>query len=98
MSDTPRTDALQDSGHAHYMSLQLARTLERELAAAKEMHIAAVRRLDEVCRDRDAWADGFRKWTAYAERLEKAGDTLATVTLRNGRSHEQWHAAKETKP
>jgi hypothetical protein len=32
------------------------------------------------------------------KRLEEAGDTLATVTLRNGRSHDQWHAAKETKP
>jgi hypothetical protein len=35
---------------------------------------------------------------AYAARLEIAGDTLATVTLRNGRSHDQWHEAKETKP
>ena len=32
------------------------------------------------------------------KRLEIAGDTLATVTLRNGRSHDQWHAAKEAKP
>lgn len=28
------------------------------------------------------------------KRLEIAGDTLATVTLRNGRSHDQWHEAK----
>ena len=28
------------------------------------------------------------------KRLEIAGDTLATVTIRNGRSHDQWHEAK----
>lgn len=44
---TPRTDAMQASGKAHYMSLDLARTLERELAA-KEAEIA---RLKEFCRE-----------------------------------------------
>jgi hypothetical protein len=38
------------------------------------------------------------RWRTYAEHLEYAGDTLATVTVRNGRSHDQWHKAKETKP
>lgn len=47
---------------------------------------------------RDQLRARVEQWKAFAERLEIAGDTLATVTLRNGRSHDQWHAAKETKP
>ena len=36
MSDTPRSDEMEVSGHAHYLSLELARTLERELAVARK--------------------------------------------------------------
>lgn len=35
MSDTPRSDEMEVGGHAHYLSLELARTLERELAVAR---------------------------------------------------------------
>jgi len=51
-----------------------------------------------VRRERDNLLDRVKELKSYAERLEKSGDTLATVTLRNGRSHDQWHAAKETNP
>lgn len=36
MSETPRTDAIVNDGKAHYMSLELARQLERELNATTE--------------------------------------------------------------
>jgi hypothetical protein len=36
MSDTPRSDEMEVNGHAHYLSLELARTLERELAVARK--------------------------------------------------------------
>jgi hypothetical protein len=36
VSDTPRTDALSQSGKAHYMALELCRDLERELNAANK--------------------------------------------------------------
>ena len=32
------------------------------------------------------------------KRLEEAGDRLASVTLRNGASHDDWRQAKEAKP
>lgn len=36
----------------------------------------------------------IRKLQKRIKRLEIAGDTLATLTIRNGRSHDQWHEAK----
>ena len=36
MRDTPRTDAIVNDGKAHYMSLELAHQLERELTAMTE--------------------------------------------------------------
>ena len=45
---TPRCDALSDSGKAHYMSLLLARTLERELAQARE-------ECERTKEERDTW-------------------------------------------
>ena len=35
---TPRTDALAKSCKAHYLALDLARTLERELATCRELY------------------------------------------------------------
>lgn len=37
MSDTPRSDEMEVGGHAHYLSLELARTLEREANEARRL-------------------------------------------------------------
>jgi ElaB/YqjD/DUF883 family membrane-anchored ribosome-binding protein len=63
-------------------------------AKIQQLNAKAQKLVDELNKQDERAA----AWKLYAERLEIAGDTLATVTLRNGRSHEQWHAAKETKP
>lgn len=53
MIDTPRTDALEQSGKAHYTALAFARQLERELNAAKaeiEAMRAAIEEADSALR------------------------------------------------
>ena len=47
-SPTPRSDAMQASGKAHYMSLDLARTLERELTEARATLLAREGELDAM--------------------------------------------------
>jgi hypothetical protein len=61
-------------------------------------HEVALQRIADLHTECNHWMHKSRDWKLYAGRLENAGDTLATVTIRNGRSHEQWHKAKETKP
>ena len=56
MSDTPRTDAIVNDGKAHYMSLELARELERELNAMTEERDELkeeVKSLNESIRDQE---------------------------------------------
>lgn len=82
---------------------QLLSTLEtqRRGVANAERVLCAVLGVADGSQVLDAIAEIKAKleaWEAYAGRLEVAGDTLATVTLRNGRSHDQRHEAKETKP
>lgn len=47
-AQTPRTDAMQASGKAHYTSLDLARTLERELTEARTTLLAREGELDSM--------------------------------------------------
>jgi hypothetical protein len=48
--------------------------------------------------ERDQLRVRVEQLETYANKLEIAGDTLATVTIRNGRSHDQWHDSKLGKP
>jgi predicted nucleic acid-binding Zn-ribbon protein len=64
---TPRTDAFQSSGEAHYMACDFARKLERELAQSQEANAglmnacdALERELAEVTKQRDALAEALR--------------------------------------
>lgn len=87
MSDTPRTDALVNDGKAHYMSLELARQLERELNAAKA--------------DADSWREQAERFgqqlldaNERIKRLEEAGDAM-TFWCADEVSLEQWDNAKQ---
>ena len=53
----------------------------REEAEKLELEIEALRTANAALVER-------------VKRLQIAGNTLATATLRNGRSHDQWHEAK----
>jgi len=78
-----------------------ARKLEMEVEALRTANAALMETIKDRERDRDHANDtanaALKENAALMERvrrLEIAGDTLATVTLRNGRSHDQWHEAK----
>jgi predicted RNase H-like nuclease (RuvC/YqgF family) len=84
---------------ARVEELEAARTKASANSLANMLaHEEALRRIDELNSECDGYMSAATAWKMYSDRLEIAGDRLATVTLRNGRSHEQWHAAKETKP
>ena len=58
MSDTPRTDALEQSGKAHYTALAFARQLERELHAAKAELAAMKKVIRKIYYETETCADG----------------------------------------
>jgi len=78
MSDTPRSDEMEVGGHAHYLSLELARTLERELAVARK-GLEAVASLI----DKSHGVDG----------LHLNGDLAPWDELRTGGRFEEWLVA-----
>lgn len=88
---------LTPSGNAVLAVAKLKEDLE-ELARLRAGGCARDQRTTQFCAEVVELERKLEAWKAYAERLERAGDTLATVTLRNGNSHGQWHAAKESKP
>ena len=86
---TPRTDAFQSSGEAHYMACDFARKLERELAQSQEANAglmkacdALERELAEVTKQRDRLAEALRVSTAYPlseSWYKQAMEALATL-------------------
>jgi hypothetical protein len=93
------TSRQRDQLRARVEELEAARTKAAANSLANMLaHEEALRRINELHSECDRYMSAATAWKMYADRLEIAGDTLATVTVRNGRSHEQWHAAKETKP
>ena len=79
-SPTPRSDAMQASGKAHYMSLDLARTLERELTEARATLLAREGELDSMsaalaAKDREIKEE--RKRTATQEHVKNGVYMLA---------------------
>jgi phosphoribosyl-ATP pyrophosphohydrolase len=72
--------------------------MEKEIGQLKERVADRERERDHASDVADAVMRENKSLVERVKRLEEAGDTLAAVTIRNGRSHSKWHAAKETKP
>ena len=105
MSDTPRTDEAQfGTGR---VSVDFARTLERELNAVNDRIKRLEGELESTKADRDSWSnqsDEFAKTAAdliiRIQRLEEAGDALKAAGYFGGFGDavNKWIKAKEAKP
>ena len=66
---TPRTDAFQSSGEAHYMACDFARKLERELAQSQEANAGLMKACDALERELAAMTEQRDDAMEYADKL-----------------------------
>ena len=88
MSDTPRTDRwLRNLDGWHYVNIERARELERELNAA-----------NSIIRQQQLLDEENLRLQERIKRLEEAGDLMVQHFYTDEPRSEMWEKAKEAKP